>query len=126
MSPISFTWDKTTAQPTLLSFLGQSAGWYGGGLIFRSDSNGEDLAGYAGADLYDSVFLPPQRRVRLDYSEEQLVWDEHFRNHLLDSIVRCGLTVESAPGSAQDIEGAVAKGEYFLLQTRPQMGVGRA
>ena len=95
-------------------------------MIFRSDSNGEDLAGYAGAGLYDSVFLPPPRRARLDYSEEPLVWDENFRNHLLASIARLGLAVESALGSAQDIEGAVARGEYFLVQTRPQTGAGHA
>jgi len=123
---LSFTWDKTAAKPALLSFPGKSAGWYGGGLIFRSDSNGEDLAGYAGAGLYDSVFLPPPRRARLDYSEEPLVWDENFRNHLLASIARLGLAVESALGSAQDIEGAVARGEYFLVQTRPQTGAGHA
>ena len=30
----------------------------GDSLIFRSDSNGEDLEGFAGAGLYDSVWLP--------------------------------------------------------------------
>jgi len=28
-------------------------------LIFRSDSNGEDLEGYAGAGLYDSITMDP-------------------------------------------------------------------
>jgi alpha-glucan,water dikinase len=28
-------------------------------LIFRSDSNAEDLEGYAGAGLYDSVTMHP-------------------------------------------------------------------
>jgi phosphoenolpyruvate synthase/pyruvate phosphate dikinase len=44
----------------------------------------------------------------------------------LASIARLGLAVESALGSAQDIEGAVARGEYFLVQTRPQTGAGHA
>jgi hypothetical protein len=30
-------------------------------LIFRSDSNGEDLAGFAGAGLYDSITMDPTR-----------------------------------------------------------------
>lgn len=123
---LSFIWDKNTAQPALLSFPGKSVGWFGGGLIFRSDSNGEDLAGFAGAGLYDSVFLPPPRRTCLDYSEEPLVWDGNFRNQLLASIARLGLAVESALGSPQDIEGAVARGKYFLVQTRPQAGAGHA
>jgi len=123
---LGFIWNKDAARPTVVSFPSKSVGWYGGGLIFRSDSNGEDLAGYAGAGLYDSVLLPPPRQTRLDYSEERLVWDEDFRTNLLASIARLGLAVESALGAAQDIEGAVAAGKYFLVQTRPQMRVDRA
>jgi len=123
---LSFIWDKKSDQLNLLAFPGKSVGLYGGGLIFRSDSTGEDLAGYAGAGLYDSVLLHPPRQVRLDYSEEPLVWDEAFRGNLLHSIARMGAAVESVLGSPQDIEGAFAKGECFLLQTRPQEGGANA
>ena len=123
---MGFAWNKKTALATLVSFPSKSAGWYGGGLIFRSDSNGEDLAGYAGAGLYDSVLLPPPRQARLDYSEEPLVWDEDFRNRLFESIARLGAAVELALESPQDIEGVVAGGKYFLVQTRPQVGVDHA
>ena len=51
-----------------MAFPSKSAGLYGEGLIFRSDSNGEDLGGYAGAGLYDSVLLTPPRPCLLDYS----------------------------------------------------------
>ena len=54
---LSVVWDKTTEKQTLLSYPSKSIGLYGRGLIFRSDSNGEDLAGYAGAGLYDSILL---------------------------------------------------------------------
>lgn len=118
---LSFIWEKKTGQSRLLTFPSKSLGLYGGGLIFRSDSNGEDLAGYAGAGLYDSVLLPPPRQARLDYSEEPLVWDEEFRTHTLQSIAQLGIAVETALGSAQDIEGAISKGQCFLVQTRPQM-----
>ena len=92
-------------------------------MIFRSDSNGEDLAGYAGAGLYDSVLLEPPRHVALDYTQERLVWDEAFRLELLATITCIGLEVEQASGSPQDIEGAVAQGRYYVVQTRPQVGV---
>jgi alpha-glucan,water dikinase len=120
---LSFVWDKRTEQPRLISFPGKSIGLFGGGLIFRSDSNGEDLAGYAGAGLYDSVLLNPPRERRLDYSEESLVWDTEFRGELLAAIARLGVAIEKTLGSPQDIEGAVAKGEYFVVQTRPQVGL---
>jgi alpha-glucan,water dikinase len=120
---LSFVWDKRSEQIRVLSFPSKSVGLYGGGLIFRSDSNGEDLAGYAGAGLYDSVLQHSPRRVELDYSNEPLLWDEDFRNGLLAAISRIGIAAESALGSPQDIEGAVAKGEYFVVQTRPQVGL---
>lgn len=120
---LSFVWDKRTEQSRLTSFPSKSVGLYGGGLIFRSDSNGEDLEGYAGAGLYDSVLHPPPRQVELDYSDEPLLWDEAFRRGLLAEIGWLGLAIEKALSSAQDIEGAVAKGGYFVVQTRPQVGL---
>jgi alpha-glucan,water dikinase len=119
---LSFAYDRNSGSSTLLSYPGKSIGLYGSGLIFRSDSNGEDLAGYAGAGLYDSVLLPPPREVLLDYSQERLAWDEAFRRELLSDIARIGMEVERACASPQDIEGAVAQRKYYLVQTRPQVG----
>src|SRR5260370_35221827 len=67
---LSFVWDKTTPKTTVLSYPGKSIGLYGSGLIFRSDSNGEDLEGYACAGLYSSVLLDQPRREGLDYTQE--------------------------------------------------------
>lgn len=120
---LSFVYDKTSGQVTLLSYPGKSLGLYGGGLIFRSDSNGEDLAGHAGAGLYDSVLLDPPRQVILDYSREPLLWDETFRREVLTRIGRLGTEVEKLCGGAQDIEGALAQNRCWLVQTRPQAGV---
>jgi alpha-glucan,water dikinase len=120
---LSYVWEKRNEQVRLISFPGKSIGLYSGGLIFRSDSNGEDLAGYAGAGLYDSVLLSPPRERRLDYSEEPLVWDAEFRNGLLAAIAHLGTEIETELGTPQDIEGAVSKGEYFVVQTRPQVGL---
>jgi len=119
---LTFVCDKVGGPPTVLSFPAKSAALYGGGLIFRSDSNGEDLAGYAGAGLYDSVLLEEPRRAVADYSGEPLVWDAAFQRELLAGIARLGAEVERACGTAQDIEGAIVGSRFYLVQTRPQAG----
>jgi len=45
---------------------------------------------------------------------------------LLDLIAQIGLVIETACGVPQDIEGAVARGQYYVVQTRPQVGVDHA
>jgi len=120
---LSFIWDKTTQKASILSYPSKSIGLYGSGLIFRSDSNGEDLEGYAGAGLYDSVLLDNPREAALDYSEERLIWDTAFREETTSKIAKIGLEVERACGIPQDIEGGVAEGRFFLVQTRPQVGL---
>ena len=45
-----------------------------------------------------------------------------FRNELLGRVARIGLEVEKALGGVpQDIEGVHARGEYHVVQTRPQV-----
>lgn len=90
-------------------------------IIFRSDSNGEDLEGYAGAGLYDSVPMDGEEKVVLDYTSDPLVIDRNFRLSILSSIAKAGAAVEELYGSPQDIEGVVKDGRIFVVQTRPQM-----
>ena len=118
--------NKTSGHQTIQAYPNKSTGLYGSGLIFRSDSNSEDLAGYAGAGLYDSVLLEPPEERLLDYSQDPLVWDEGFRRELIAGILRIGLEIERQFDSPQDIEGVVARGKYYVVQTRPQVGVERA
>jgi alpha-glucan,water dikinase len=120
---LGFTCSKAELKPQLLAFPGKSIGLFGSGLIFRSDSNGEDLPEYAGAGLYDSVVLPAPQKVLLDYALQPLVWDEQLQTDLLRSIADIGRLVEKTLGSAQDIEGAYCQGRYFVVQTRPQVGL---
>jgi alpha-glucan,water dikinase len=120
---LSFVCNKKTGQATLLSYPGKSIGLYGSGLIFRSDSNGEDLAGYAGAGLYDSVLLHPPCEVVLDYTREPLIWRPDSRSEVLDAITRIGLELEQLLQAPQDIEGVMVKGQYYVVQTRPQMQI---
>ncbi|GJN28792.1 hypothetical protein PR202_gb16957 [Eleusine coracana subsp. coracana] len=90
-------------------------------IIFRSDSNGEDLEGYAGAGLYDSVPMDEEDEVVLDYTTDPLIVDGGFRNSILSSIARAGHAIEELYGSPQDVEGVVKDGKIFVVQTRPQM-----
>jgi alpha-glucan,water dikinase len=120
---LGFVCRKADLSLDLQSYPGKSVGLYGRGVIFRSDSNGEDLEGFAGAGLYDSFLAEEPEHRTLDYAHERLVWDEGFRNDLLRSIARIGLEVEKVLGSAQDIEGAVAGGKFYVVQTRPQVGL---
>ncbi|KAK6160209.1 hypothetical protein DH2020_003590 [Rehmannia glutinosa] len=90
-------------------------------IIFRSDSNGEDLEGYAGAGLYDSVPMDEEDKVVLDYSSDPLIIDSKFRHSILSSIARAGNAIEDLYGSAQDIEGVAKDGKIYVVQTRPQM-----
>ena len=93
---LGFLCRKRDLQIELLSYPGKSVGLYGKGVIFRSDSNGEDLEGFAGAGLYDSVLAEEPEQRLLDYQGEKLVWDQGFRDELLRSIARAGLEVETA------------------------------
>lgn len=45
-----------------------------------------------------------------------------FRRNLIATVARIGLEVERVSGSPQDIEGAVAQGKFYVVQTRPQVG----
>ncbi|KAJ6351583.1 hypothetical protein OIU78_007486 [Salix suchowensis] len=90
-------------------------------IIFRSDSNGEDLEGYAGAGLYDSVPMDEEEKVVLDYSTDPLITDDNFRRTILSSIARAGSVIEELYGSPQDIEGVIRDGKVYVVQTRPQM-----
>lgn len=45
----------------------------------RSDSNGEDLEGYAGAGLYESITMDPTEVVRVDYNDDPITSDAEFR-----------------------------------------------
>jgi alpha-glucan,water dikinase len=121
---LSFVCRKDGRKLELLSYPGKSVGLYGRGVIVRSDSNGEDLADFAGAGLYDSFLAEEPERRLLDYRGERLVWDASFRDELLRSVARIGVEVERLLGPPQDIEGAVSGGRFYVVQTRPQVGLG--
>jgi alpha-glucan,water dikinase len=120
---MSFVSGKESPSPRLLSYPSKSTALRGGGLIFRSDSNAEDLAGFAGAGLYESVMSDEPLHATIDYTEEPIMWDEGLRGEVFVSLTRIGAIIEELTGSPQDIEGAYSKGLYYVVQSRPQAGI---
>lgn len=120
---MSFVVNKATGKATLTAYPSKGIGLYGRGVIFRSDSNGEDLEGFAGAGLYDSFLAEEPRPRLLNYLGEPLLEDRDFPARMFAKVAQIGIEVEQACGSAQDIEGAVQAGEFYVVQTRPQVGL---
>ena len=95
-----------------------------GGLIARSDSNGEDLPGFAGAGLYDSIPVAPGPSHDVArYEEEPLVWDAKHRESVLRGVAHAGWAARDAfGGQPLDCEGVVLyDGTVALVQARPQV-----
>ncbi|CAI5459203.1 unnamed protein product [Closterium sp. Yama58-4] len=120
---LSFCADKGhTDRPKVLGFPSKRVGLFiRSSIIFRSDSNGEDLEGYAGAGLYDSVPMDEEEERVVDYSSDPLVVDAGFQHSILSKIASAGEAIEQLLGSAQDIEGVIKDGKLYVVQTRPQM-----
>ena len=91
-------------------------------LIFRSDSNGEDLEGFAGAGLYDSITMDQCTEHRIEYSEDPLVNDPEYQQYILSRIAQAGYSIEQILNSPQDLEGCITStGDLYIVQTRPQV-----
>jgi len=121
----SFTLNKKNlAEPAKVNtFFNKSIGISTkGGWMFRSDSNTEDLEGFAGAGLFDSYPSEPAEHFRINYSGDKLINDEGFRNYFMSQIGKIGKSIESVyGGSPQDIEGCYVDGKFYVVQTRPQV-----
>ncbi|GLT60579.1 hypothetical protein SLA2020_333400 [Shorea laevis] len=120
---MSFTAKKNNVTcPSVTCYPSKQIGLYSRpSVIFRSDSNGEDLEGYAGAGLYDSVLMDEAERVVFAYSGDRLIVDRAFQTSLLSKIAEAGKVIESLYGSPQDIEGVVKDGVIYVVQARPQI-----
>ncbi|OIW14562.1 hypothetical protein TanjilG_14948 [Lupinus angustifolius] len=93
-------------------------------IIFRSDSNSEDLEGFAGAGLFDSVIMDKVDKVVLDYSKDPIITDKAFQTSLLSRIAEVGKIIEDLYGFPQDIEGVVKDGTIFVLEVHRVIGFG--
>ncbi|ESQ54882.1 hypothetical protein EUTSA_v10024230mg [Eutrema salsugineum] len=120
---MSFITKKTNLKsPIVINYPSKRIGLYSKlSIIFRSDSNNEDLEGYAGAGLYDSVMMDEAEEVVVDYSREQLIVDKAFQVRLFSAIAEAGNVIETLYGCPQDIEGVVKGGNIYVVQARPQL-----
>lgn len=114
--------DMDEVIPIVRSYPSKMTALYGGDYIFRSDSNTEDLEGFAGAGLHDSVPLTENIEADIDYSVERIMVDDEFREFLMRGIAKIGVEVEHLMGgSPQDIEGCYRDGRFYVVQARPQV-----
>ena len=119
---LSFIVNKRTLSIQATAFLSKSIALRGSGYIFRSDSNSEDLPGFAGAGLFDSFVMEEAKSETLRYKDERIVTDKSYRDNLISEIATLGIEVERVfDGEAQDIEGVVSNGRLFVVQSRPQV-----
>ncbi|MBF0566917.1 MAG: hypothetical protein HQK89_16955 [Nitrospirae bacterium] len=119
----SFASRKDTLQVKPIHYPSKNVALYGGGVIFRSDTSAEDMHGYAGAGLYDSITLVPPRQIMPEYSTEPLAWDGGFRDYMARKLTELGVEIERISGSPQDIEGAISKDRFVVVQSRSQVGI---
>jgi len=120
---LSFRAKKGQA-PVVIAFLSKST-WLRTRecLIFRSDSNGEDLEGFAGAGLFESICAKSDLPCVVRFHRLQLVIDKAYRQNLLQKLADVGRSVEQAfGGTPQDIEGCIdPQDRIFIVQSRPQV-----
>ena len=120
---LSFTYNKKTKEVALNGFASKRLGVFltEDSLIFRSDSNGEDLEGFAGAGLYDSVIASEPLTTTVDYTNDPMTWDGGLRDGVLKKLGEVAMAIELATGSAQDVEGVVQGESVTVVQLRPQV-----
>ena len=117
----SFVYNKENKNYEIKSYPNKSISLKNSGFIFRSDSNTEDLKGFSGAGLFDSVPMVENQEIEMSYSQERLFKDKEFVDNLIKSIGMIGINIEELFGCEQDIEGVYYNGEFYVVQTRPQV-----
>lgn len=87
---MAFSYDKQSAQCFVNSYPSKSIGLHSEGFIFRSDSNSEDLPGFAGAGLFDSFTMNQEKMFRVSYQNERLLTDQSFRDSFMSKVGQIG------------------------------------
>jgi alpha-glucan,water dikinase len=118
---LSFSYNKKTKNYEIHSFPNKSIALKNSGFIFRSDSNTEDLEGFSGAGLFDSVPMIKDSEVEMVYHNNKLFNDKKFVENMIQSIGKLGIGVEKMYGIPQDIEGVYYNNNFYIVQTRPQV-----
>ena len=117
----SFVFDKEKQTYEIKSYPNKSIALKNSGFIFRSDSNTEDLEGFSGAGLFDSVPMIDNKEVEMSYAQDKLFKDKSFKDNLINKIGNIGIGIEKMYEFEQDIEGVYYNEEFYVVQTRPQV-----
>ena len=117
----SFAYNKKNNSYEIKSYPNKSISLKNSGYIFRSDSNTEDLEGFSGAGLFDSVPMIKDSEVEMVYHNNKLFNDKKFVENMIQSIGKLGIGVEKMYGIPQDIEGVYYNNNFYIVQTRPQV-----
>ena len=119
---LSFAYNKKNKNYEIKSFPNKSIALKNSGFIFRSDSNTEDLEGFSGAGLFDSIPMIEDKEEEIYYHKDKIFYDEGFRDYLIKKISELGIGVENLYGGLpQDIEGVFYNNNFYIVQTRPQV-----
>ena len=118
----SFIYNKNNKNYHIRSYPNKSIALKNSGFIFRSDSNTEDLEGFAGAGLFDSVPMIENNVIHMGYKDNQILKDNGFVKKICEKIGELGIEVEKYfNGEPQDIEGVYYNNNFYIVQTRPQV-----
>ena len=117
----SFIFNKENKNYEIKSYPNKSIALKNSGFIFRSDSNMEDLEGFSGAGLFDSIPMIENKEIEMSYSGDKLFKDKKFVDNLVNKIGEIGIGIEKLYGFEQDIEGVYYNGDFYVVQTRPQV-----
>jgi len=113
---MSFSYGKGSKRATVGHYPNKSLGLAATGFIFRSDSNSEDLPGFAGAGLFDSYTMNEEKKFRIIYNQEKLMLNEAFRQEFMDKVGYIGAHIEQIyDDEPQDIEGAYVNGQFYVV-----------
>jgi alpha-glucan,water dikinase len=112
---------KATREHRVTSYPNKSVCLRGSGFMFRSDSNSEDLVGFAGAGLFDSYPSKPTTEVPVEYGSADIARNGAWAHEVATKLLDIGLEIEQLYGEAQDIEGCIVGDTYYVVQTRPQV-----
>ena len=118
----SFIFNKENKNIEIKTYPNKSLALKNKGYIFRSDSNTEDLEGFAGAGLFDSIPMVDYEEINMEYGINKIFSDYNWREELMKGIGNLGMEIEKIfGGEAQDIEGVYYNKEFYIVQTRPQV-----
>eukprot|EP00917_Polyrhabdina_sp_WS-2016_P017348 GHVP01037431.1.p1 GENE.GHVP01037431.1~~GHVP01037431.1.p1 ORF type:complete len:978 (+),score=181.98 GHVP01037431.1:1561-4494(+) len=120
----SLAWKmQRNGKPVVVAFPSKSAAVRNSAtVIFRSDSNGEDLEGFAGAGLFLSTTVEESEAVIMRYSNLKIVQDKDYREGILRRISKIAFDIHDSYGKPMDIEGVVMDNQKIgVVQARPQI-----